>query len=242
MTEIARNVYVTGSVVSDLITDPKSWLTDHDKMPVRYVGGIHNISNNDKKKWASDLGESLRVVETGTGREEVWFSSAASRSPAYVSLDNKGNLTSHVKYNSSQPTLIQDIRRTDKRDGLDFVVEFSLWYQGNILHRVPGEHDPVAPAVVSTKMHTPVRDDAYIRGIGFSLFREFWTDGEWENTDVSTMKILFHNEKLNIPEIQEKANTWIMEHCIGGFFPFSDKLFGEEDEEFMFLADICSQG
>ncbi len=130
----------------------------------------------------------------------------------------------------------------DERDGLDVVIEFSLWYQGDIIHRSPEKHEAVVPAVVSTKMQAPVPNDEYISGIGFSLFREFWEDGEWDRTDIGTMKIIFKNQKLNTPETQEKANTWIMEHCRGGFFPFSDRLFGEEDEEFMFLTDICSRG
>jgi len=242
MNEVVKNVYATGSIVVDLIKDPKSWLTDHEGMAVRYVGGIHNISNNDKKNWARDIGEPLRLVETATGREEVWFSPDATRSPEYVSLDNEGNLTSHMKNNRSQPTLIQDVKQSDARDGLDYFAEFSLWYQGDFLHRVPGEHDTIAPAVVSSKMQTAVWDDEYIRGIGFSLYREFWTDGEWKSTDIGTMKIIFVNQKLNTPEIQDRAGEWIMNHCNGGFFPFSEKLFGEEDEEFMFLTDICSQG
>lgn len=242
MNEVAKNVYVTGSIVADLIKNPKSWLTDHEEMPVRYVGGIHNITNNDKKNWVSDIGKTLRVVETATGREEVWFVPVASRAPAYVSLDKEGNLTSHMKGDRSQPTLIQDVRQMDPRDGLDISTEFSMWYEGDVLHRSPGKHDLVAPAVVSTKMCAPIADDEYISGIGFSLFREFWTDGEWKNTDIGTIKIIFKDHKLNNPRVQEKANTWITEHCLGGFFPFSDKLFGEEDEEFMFLADICSQG
>ena len=242
MNEVAKNVYVTGSIVADLIKDPKLWLKDHEEMPVRYVGGIHNISNNDKKNWASDLGEPLRVVETATGREEVWFSPDASRSPAYVSLDNEGNLTSHMKWNRSQPTLIQDVKQSDARDGVDFLVEFSMWYHGDVLHRVPDKNDLVTPAVLSSKMQTAVWDDEYIRGIGFSLYREFWTEGEWESTDIGAMKLIFVNDKLNTPEIQNKAGEWIYEHCDGGFFPFTDQLFGEEDEEFMFLLDICSQG
>lgn len=187
-----------------------------------------------------DEGEPLRVVETGTGREEVWFPSIW-KSPDYLSLDPKGQLTSHLKLERSQPTLTQEIRQSGVEPGLALTVEFSLWYQGDMIHRSPDKHTPVAPAVVSSNMRVSVGDE-YIKGVVFSLFREFWKDGEWENTDIGTMKIIFANQKLNTPPIQEKANEWIMEHCTGGFFPISEKLFGEEDEEFMFLADICSQG
>lgn len=237
MTEIAKNVYVTGSIITDLLEDPRKWLDGHDQFKVKYVGGLHNLSTNDKKAWAQRASGPLRIVETGTGREEVWFPSEW-KSPLYISLDKDGTLTSHLKYNTPQPAVVQDVKqeKLDSPFSDPFLVKFSVWYQDDTIHRL-GE-----PAISSAKAAIPVPDDEYIAGIAFDMFQEFWKDGEWTGTNIGEMTVVFKKAALNKLENQEQVADWIAKHCHGGFFPFSDTLFGDAEEEFLFLADICSKG
>jgi len=237
MTEVAKNVHVTDTVVTDLLEDPRKWLDGLDGFEIRYVGGIHNLSANDKKAWVRGAKDPLRIIETGTGREEVWFP-LNSKAPEYISIDQDGNLTSHAKYDVPQPTMVRDIRLASL-DGVseDIHVAFSLWYQGEHIHRPDS-----GPAVLSSKVRIAVPDDEYIAGIAFNVFREFWLDGAWQATTADDMTLIFKKRRLNGPEIQQQVTEWIGENCQGGFFPLSDTLFGDPEEEFMFLTDICSQG
>ena len=244
MKEVARNVYVAGTIAADLLGDPTTWLKDRDGFRVRYVGGIHNLSTNDKKKWSREERNPLRIVETGTGREEVWYP-PEWKAPAYISLDSEGTLTSHLKYDRHQPTLVQDVRQDSlKQPGTAALVEFSVWYQDGEIHRVPDRADitDTMPAILSSKVVLRTHDDEYIQGITISLFREFWTDGDWTDTDFGDMTLVFANERLNTPEMQNKAIEWIAKNCKGGFFPFDDPMFGDPEEEFLFLADVCQRG
>ena len=248
MSEVAKNIYVTDTIVTGVLKDPRTYLEGLDGFNVRYVGGIHNLSTNDKKRWARDSRDSrgdptpLRVIESGTGREEVWFP-PEHKSPEYISLDIHGNLTSHLKFDRAQPTVVQDVRQRSL-DGLseDMMVEFSVWYHENVIHRMPDRHTGRSPAVLSSKMRVPIPDDEYIAGVTFNLFREYWRDGEWEETTISDMVLVFANQRLNKPDVQERAAEWIAENCKAGFFPFGENLFADPEEEFLFLSDICSRG
>ena len=244
MKEVAKNVYVAGTIAANLLGDPTTWLKDRDDFRVRYVGGIHNLSTNDKKKWSREERAPLRLVESGTGREEIWYP-PEWKSPTYISLDAEGKLTSHVKYDRHQPTLVQDVRQDSlKQPGAAAMVEFNVWYQDGAIHREPDKPDdvPAAPAILSSKLVLRTYDEEYIQGITISLFREFWKAGQWEDTAFEDMTLVFANEKLNTPEMQKKAIEWIAKHCQGGFFPFDDPMFGDPEEEFLFLADVCQRG
>lgn len=237
MSEVAKNVHVTDSIVTDLLEDPRKWLDGLDGFEVRYVGGLFNLSHNDKKEWRNAADGPLRIIETGTGREEVWFPTEW-KSPVYISLDKNGRLSSHVKYDIPQPALKQDIRqRSLDQLSEDLFVEFSLWYQEDHIHNT-GD----GAAVLSSKLRIAVPDDEYVAGVAFNLFREFWRDGEWQSTSIGEMNIIFQKKSMNGPENQRKALDWIAEHCRDGFFPFSNRLFANAEEEVMFLADVYTQG
>ena len=243
--ELAPNVYVTTSIAQEFLGDPMKWLTRYKQFPVRYVGGIHSLSQHDKTEWANKEDLPLRIVELGTGREEVWFSTV-SKGPAYISLDPGGRLTSHLNIGRFQPTLKQEIHHMIP--GEEFAVgsaELAVWYQDDIIHRTPDRREGPdrAPAILSTKMTAPIRDDgaAYIDSVYFTVFQEYWNDGEWEKTTAGSMTIVFSNVRLNTPGAQRKILEWIAKHCQGGFFPFDDTLFGDEEEEFLFVADICTR-
>lgn len=240
MSEVAKNVYVTDTVVTHLLEDPRKWLEGRDGFDVRYVNGIHNLSINDKKGWAGQVNGPLRIIENGTGREEVWFHST-HKAPEYISVDKDGKLTSHMKYDRPQPTMIQDVNQKPLSGTLSLMVEFSVWYDDDHIHRAP-EKNNVVPAVLSSKMRISIPDNEYLAGLSISIFREFWRDGAWESTSVQGLHPIFVKQSLNRPEVQEDAIDWIGKHCDGGFFPLSDTLFGDPEEEFLFLTDICSKG
>jgi len=62
----------------------------------------------------------------------------------------------------------------------------------------------------------------------------------WKNSRATGPSIIFTRDDLNTEPHRLKATQWINEHCKGGFYPFSDQLFGDKEEEFMFVADICT--
>jgi hypothetical protein len=237
MKEISKNVYVS-SPIAHTTVDPWKWLDDYDTFPVRFVGGLHNISHHDKHIWVKDNNDlPLRIVETGTGREEIRFSHRG-RTPDYICLDGDGNLTSHLKYTAPQPTLFQSSTYPGMEHGLSHVVEVYVWYHDNKLHRPMDK-----PAVVTSHAVIPVKHVG-IRAIGFELVLESWEDGEWQNTTTEgEMDISLSNPKHNTPKNRQKAIDWLGKHCNGGFFPLAeheDDIFGDIEEEFMFIADICS--
>ncbi len=240
MSEILKNVHVTTSLVTDLLEDPRKWLEGLDGFEVRYVGGLHNLSHSDKKAWTKQARGPLRIVETGSGREEVWFPTER-KVPSFVSLDKEGNLTSHFKNMDPrypQPAVKQDCK-LKSLDGLseDMYSEFCLWYRENVIH-----NDCDGAAVVSSKLRIAVPENEMIAGISINVFREFWRDGEWADTHIDEMSLVFHKTKLNGAQKNQEAIDWIAEHCQGGFFPFEDPMFRDPEEEFLFLTDICSRG
>lgn len=238
MNEVAKNVFISASIARGILEDPSEWLEEHDSFRTRYIGGIHNLSLNDKKHWADDNGdEPLRLIETGTGREEVWYPTKW-KAPNYISLDPDGNITSHLKHEQiPQPSVVHsiDMGREIARQKTGIITsEFRLWHDNNRLHRKD------MPAVLSDRAVVYVDCD-YIVGFQFRVFREFWVNGEWSSTLADDMMIIFNDMLLNKPEIQRKAVEWIAEHCHGGFFPFEEQMFGDEEEEFLFVTDVCTR-
>ena len=243
--EVAPNVYITDSVVHDFLTDPSVWLQRHKQFPCKFVGGIHNLTQHDKREWANKEDLPLRIIELGTGREEVWFP-IESKGPEYISLDPEGRLTSHLNVARFQPTLKQETPRI--LPGLESSrgsAELSVWYHNDTIHRNPDrcEGPNKAPAVLSSKMTAPIRDTGveYIHSVYFTMFQEHWVDGEWKKSSAGDMTVIFSNVLLNTPWAQKKTLEWLAKHCQGGFFPFSESLFGDEEEEFLFVADICAR-
>ncbi len=245
--EVAPNVYITNSIVHDFLADPARWLARHEQFPCKFVGGIHNLTQHDKKEWANKEDLPLRIIELGTGREEVWFPTE-SKGPEYISLDPDGRLTSHLNVGRFHPTLKQETHPILPA-GLDEPTkgsaELSVWYHNDNIHRNPDrcEGPNKAPAVLSTKMTAPICDTdvEYIHSVYFTMFQEHWVEGEWKKSSAGDMTIIFSNLRLNNPWAQKKTLEWLAKHCQGGFFPFSDTLFGDEEEEFLFLTDICSR-
>jgi hypothetical protein len=242
MYEVAKNIFLEGSVISDQLPDSQSWLKTREDMPVRYVGGIHNINKHDKKRWVEDQREPLRIVETGTGREEVWFTEDW-KTPVYVSLDVNSNITSHMKFNRIMPSVVQLLmQKNPVNSENNSVSKFNFWHQDNVLHRPPDTEGPGSqPAVTSEKVFFPVHSE-YIAGIVFFSVEEHWIDGEWQQTEIDKMSFIFTKPTLNKVQHQCRAIEWIGKHCRGGFFPLADEPFADAEEEFMFLADICSKG
>jgi hypothetical protein len=60
-------------------------------------------------------------------------------------------------------------------------------------------------------------------------------------TTAGDMTVIFSDIRLNTPWAQRATQEWLAKHCQGGFFPFDDTLFGDEEEEFLFVADICAR-
>lgn len=245
MFEVIKNVFIDGSVVESTIRDPHDWLEDREKFSVRYVGGIHNLTNHDKTAWVKDAGSGLRVIETGSGREEVWFP-LESKGPAYISLDSEGRMNSHLKYEMTfQPAVQQAVRQnlpwTEFQIGNTDVM---MWYRDDKLHREPDRRsssDKVVPAIVSDRFNTLIADPGvtYISYIALSFLQEYWEEGEWVSTSASDITIVFANENMNNPKSNEIAKEWLAKHCRGGFFPLRDSLFGDPEEEFLFVSDLC---
>jgi hypothetical protein len=247
--EVAPNIYITDTIVHDFLADPTSWIAFYKEFPRKFVGGLHVLTQHDKKEWANKEDCPLRIIEIGTGREEIWFQTVA-KGPEYISLDPNGRLTSHLNVGRYRPTLKQETRQSlpGASHHAPYAmsnVELSVWYHDGVIHRNPDrcEGPNKAPAVLSTKMVAPVFDSKveYIQSIFFTMFQEHWTGGEWDKTCTGNMIINFSNLKLNTPWANKKSLEWLAKHCQGGFFPFSDTLFGDTEEEFLFLTDICSR-
>jgi hypothetical protein len=181
-------------------------------------------------------------VETGTGREEVWFTEDW-KTPVYVSLDVNDNITSHMKFNRIMPSVVQLLMQENPVNSENnSVSKFHFWHQDNVLHRPPDTEGPGSqPAVTSEKVFFPVHSE-YIAGIVFFSVEEHWIDGEWQQTEIDKMSFIFSKPSLNKVQHQCRAIEWIGEHCRSGFFPFADEPFADAEEEFMFITDICSKG
>jgi len=243
MQEVIKNIFLEDSVVANQLPDHEEWLEDRDGMSVRFVGGIHNITDRDKSKWVREERKPMRFVESGTAREEVWFEENW-RTPKYLSLDADGKLTSHqhLPYDKTRPSLVQNIKQENPVESADsFISEFQCWHCEDTLHREEYEGDELLPAIRTPKLIFPLGND-YISGIIFNDVREYWLEGEWKRTTVESMTIVFRKQILNSKFIQDFATDWIIKNCKHGFFPGSVDPFANAEEEFLFLTDICSKG
>lgn len=236
-TEILKNVYVSTTVV-ELLDDPRKWLKGRSKFPIKEVGGLHNLSTHDKESWALNERGPLRLVEGETGREEVWYPPNQKNAPAYISVDSEGNLQSHLRYELRVMPAFSRERHERPRTSLGFCGNLNLWYNQDTIH-----HEGGGPAIQATKLTVPIQDDAsaeYIQCVIFEIFSEYWQDGEWKATTAEGMEFVFSDDRFNTEKNRQKAKDWIAKHCTGGFHPMGDNLFLNEEEEMMFIADICS--
>jgi hypothetical protein len=53
-------------------------ITTDEEIPIKYVGGIHNLTINDKQSYTEYRKKPIRFIETNTKRQEIWFSNSAS--------------------------------------------------------------------------------------------------------------------------------------------------------------------
>lgn len=238
--EIEDNIVVDGSTIDpDSVHKPLKKLIDKRlKYNSRYVGGIHSLSMNDKAAWVRNSSKPLRIIEVDTGREEIWFTGVPD-APTYLSINSAGLLESHKKYNHHMPAVHYDRSSTPfiSREYRIIDSHLDLWYHDCKLSNFEAE-----PALNAGSRAFKIRDTSidYIKCIVFKNVTEDWDDGIWLNSRVSGLTIIFTRDDLNTESNRAKAIKWLNDHCKGGFFPFGDQLFGDKEEEFMFVADICT--
>lgn len=241
--EVARNIYVAHSVTESVLDDPWRWLDGRENFALRHVGGLHNLTDSDKEKWARDTEGPLRIVESQTGREEIWFPTYVENyPPVYISLNAEGRLQSHHSYRRKpspgyMPAVSRRLPLASFSGGPKGKCEINIWYEDNLIHHI---HDGCG--LFAKRVVFPIKDknaSEYINLVGFRILMEDWDNGEWKHTVAEEFFISFVKKELNTPEHMEKAKSWICQNCKHGFFPLSERLFGNEEEEFLFLADVC---
>jgi len=243
--EVKDNIVITKSILDmDILIDPKECLEGLESFSKRYVGGLHNLSHNDKWAWVRNNGKPLRVIETNTGREEVWFLKRNFH-PIYISIDGDGKVTSHQRFNSYLPAVYLP------SENMGANITQPLYFNHS---HTPSQHIKVwfqndqpttlerGAAVTARTMILKIKDSNvdYIDSIKVDVLAEDWCEGTWKQTRLNSIELFFKNTKLNTPDVQEKALDWIGKNCKNGFFPFEETLFGSKEEEFMFVADFCS--
>lgn len=238
--EILENIVLTSSIlghISERITTPIDWLTGFNDFPKRYVGGIHNLSHTDKVAWARNSNKPLRIIESNTGREEVWYPNDNNK-PSYISLNSGGAVESHRKFNKFLPAIhFSSGNLSTTGSMLFYPKKLDIWYHDDLITGVDGNS-----GILSSGIPCNIKDKKveYIESIILDNLVETWEDGEWKGSQVSNMKIMFSNPEKNSDEVSKEITLWLKEHCKEGFFPFGDKLFGSEEEEFLFVSDFCT--
>ena len=242
MTEIAKNIHITGSVRDLYEESPEGWINDREEYPIKVVGGLFNNSENDKWKWAAEhMPKPLRIIETSTLREEIRFQNN-SDNPNYITVDGTGKLHSHRKYKYHHAAVDHGFRVKSENGNRLGMTKILQWYSEGVPHCEDVVDGRPQPAVVLHKSVVKPRDLAatsYINFFYFEMLAEIWRDGERKETVGKGFKIIFTNENHNTPEYQDKTIKWIGRHCKHGFFPFAEEIFGDRREEFCFLADIA---
>lgn len=238
--EIEANIVVTESAIDpDAISKLISKLMKRrNKYKTRIVGELHSLSMNDKAAWVRNSEGPLRIVEADTGREEIWFYDVYD-TPTYLSVNSDGLLESHKKYNLHMPAIHytrSDTPISNKKIRV-FDSHLDLWYHNQKLSNFEG-----MPAVNAGSRVFKIKDTKidYIRYILFDRIEENWEDGVWKGSNASGPSIIFERDDLNTEPHRLKATQWLNEHCQGGFYPFGEQLFGDDEEEFLFVADICT--
>ncbi len=239
--EISDNIVVSASTIDpDAVKKPLiELLSARSKYEKRFVGGLHSLSATDKSAWVRNNNGPLRIIETKTGREEIWFFDSSTE-PVYISVNREGFLESHKKYNHHMPA-VHYMERSSvllKRNNIrTFDSHLDLWYHNQQLSNF--EKDAAVNAG-SRLFKTRDKHADYIRFIMFKNVEEDWEHGVWKTSRVTGPSIIFERDDLNTEEHRNKASRWLNDHCKGGFFPFGEQLFGNSEEEFMFVADICT--
>lgn len=245
--EVAPNIFITNTI-ADSIENPASILDELESLPVRVVGGLHNLTARDKFLWACKAQGPLRVIERGTEREEIWFPNDGKH-PSFITLNSRtGMVQSHQKFKSHLPAVEFGIRVNRRNHPLikgNTVID--IWYNDGLIHSFTDENsygDNFTGSAISSGCFTTKLKDKkaadYMESVSLHRYREVWDDGNWIKTCVDDIEIQFKNARLNDGWTKERVFHWIKKHCKHGFFPFSENLFGDEEEEFMFIADICS--
>ncbi len=238
--EIETNIVVTESSIDpDAISKPINKLIhDRSGFKTRYVGGLHSLSISDKTAWSRNCEGPLRIIESHTDREEIWFFDSSSK-PTYISINQEGLLESHKKYNMYMPAIHYARSETPVSNNniRIFDSHLYLWYHNQKISNFEGTAAVNAGSRVFKIKDTRID---YIRYILFNSIEEDWEDGSWRGSRASGASIIFERDDLNTEQHRIKAVQWLNEHCKGGFYPFGNQLFGDKEEEFMFVADICT--
>ncbi len=238
--EIESNIVVTESSIDPIaINKPMIKLMGkRHKYNTRYVGGLHSLSMSDKTAWTRNSNGPLRIIEADTGREEIWFCDATD-APIYLSVNEDGLLESHKKYHMYMPAAHYTYNKTpvSNKNLRIFDSHLDLWYHNQKLTNFEDK-----PAVNAGSRVFKIKDTKvdYIKYILFNRIEEDWEDGVWKGSSASGLSIIFKRNDLNTEVHRLKATQWLNDHCKGGFYPFGERLFGDKEEEFMFVADICT--
>ena len=241
--EVVPNVFITNTIAGSFV-DPMSVLDELGSLPSRVVGGLHNLSAHDKFLWASNENGPLRIVERGTEREEIWFPRGTGKDPSFITLDSRtGMIQSHKRFNNH----LQAVEFNNGSRPFKNKTIVKVWYNEGAIHSFEGwtgnYMGNCGGAAITSKLFIIKPKDTntadYIKTITFHWYCEVWDNGKWVETTVDRIGIVFKNTDLNNEKTQKRALEWIKKHCKQGFFPLSENLFGDEEEEFMFIADIC---
>lgn len=215
---------------------------------VKFIGGLHNLSQADKLRWGTDASKDLLIVEVNSDRAELYpkmnFGRNSYRIQVVTFTNTKKGLTihSHDRYHDShspQPAIIYTTGmsrggsaintvsvfvRNGRLDSRDFWIRDNDTHNYNILsrryvHQYPVEHD-------------------FMQSIIFTDLRERWKENEHVSTTYGTMEIILKN-----PQKQEEgkltSQEWVEQHCKFGFYPLRDDPFESETDEFHFLTDMA---
>ena len=245
-----KNIMVTDSILSVFGSlDEPTWLAERDTLEVREVGGIHNLSANDKQRWAQREGDGgLRIVERGTGREEIWFSHKINY-PKFISLDKDGNLQSHSKFQSLWvpamhfPTenLIGSVEEVPRvLGGFPNRTSLNIWCNEGEISNIPGESMYALQAKGMVHEPKDPKGKDFIKYFYFDDLKEFWENGKWVRSEWEGFRIIFLKKELNQPEIRRRMQEFVGKNIKSGIHPFGDELFPDPEEEFLFITEFCT--
>ena len=197
---------------------PTPWLESREEYSVRFVNGLHNNSTHDKKKWVDDEPQSsvqfhaVRIVEKGTGREEIWNRSG------FISVTEDGVVESHIRHGTK-------LMPAHVRIGL-----VSVWYQNGVVE------NPEGPAVHIAKIRLDVPHLECVHHIDMGDVQEIWEDGEWKSSTVGKIDIWFEEDQHNTQAGKAKVTEWFQKHCKSGFHPLREEPFDDPVESLAFFA------
>ena len=216
-----------------------TWLQDVDQFEVREVGGLHNLSIRDKERWTRHEGGALRIVERVTGREEIWFGHKNDY-PQFVSVDPQGRLQSHSKFKTIWVPAVHFPQENLLNAGFGTHPKLDIWCDEGEISNPPHTNQWALEARNMLIRPLDRKAAEYIQYFQFSNIREEWENGEWKRSSWRGVRIIFFKKELNVASVQKKMLDWIDQYCNNGIYPVGATLFGDPEEEFLFVAEFCT--